>query len=174
MFMDGHHVVRRTDSYWAGISTDLTIEQELMSSVKKTGGLTRGRGITELQRAKWLLITPACAEYKLAIHSLASMSFETSKQHKTSRNSLIKRNYEDAIKLVKFLIDRKPFEHRDYLMNLETGEVADSSVNVFDAKKIGLFIRRHQVDLSFSGFDRPIFLENKIIILFLNLPDRPF
>ena len=36
MFMNDHHVVRRSDSFWAGVSTDLAIEQELMSSVKKT------------------------------------------------------------------------------------------------------------------------------------------
>ena len=52
MFMNGHHVVWGSDSFWAGVSTDLAIEQELISSVKKTGGLTCARGMTELQRAK--------------------------------------------------------------------------------------------------------------------------
>ena len=45
MFMNGHHVVWGSDSFWAGVSTDLAIEQELISSVKKTGGLTCARGI---------------------------------------------------------------------------------------------------------------------------------
>ena len=40
--MEGYHVVRRSDAYWAGLSTDLVIEQELMRSVKTTGGLTHG------------------------------------------------------------------------------------------------------------------------------------
>ena len=71
MFTNGHLVVRRSDSFWAGVSTDLALEQELMSSVKKTGGLTHGRGMTELQRAKWLLSTPACAEIKRPAHSLS-------------------------------------------------------------------------------------------------------
>ena len=53
------------------MSTDLAIEQELMSSVNKTGGLTRGRDMIKLQRAKWLLSKPACAEIKRAIHSLS-------------------------------------------------------------------------------------------------------
>ena len=39
-----------------------------MSYFKKAGGLTHGRGMTELQRAKWLLSTPACAEIKRVIH----------------------------------------------------------------------------------------------------------
>ena len=43
LFMKGHHVSRRSDRFWAGLSSDLVIEQVLMRSVKTTGGLTRGR-----------------------------------------------------------------------------------------------------------------------------------
>lgn len=41
------HVVRKSDRYWASLSTDLVIEQVLMRSLKNTGGLTRGSGLTE-------------------------------------------------------------------------------------------------------------------------------
>ena len=41
-FLDGCNVVRRSDKFFAGIGTDLMIEQELMHSVKTTGGLTHG------------------------------------------------------------------------------------------------------------------------------------
>ena len=58
-------------SFLPGVSTNLAIEQELMGSVKKTGGLTRGRAMIKLQRAKRLLSKPACAEIKRAIHSLS-------------------------------------------------------------------------------------------------------
>ena len=66
-FQEGHHVVRRTDRYWAGLSTDLTIEQVLMRSIKTSGGLTRGRGMGEMQRLVWLLSIPACADVNNAI-----------------------------------------------------------------------------------------------------------
>lgn len=36
----GFHVVRRSEIYWAGLSTDFAIEQVLMRSVKTAGGLT--------------------------------------------------------------------------------------------------------------------------------------
>lgn len=49
-FLNGLHVVRRSDRFWAGLSTDLIIEQVLMCNVKTTGGLTRGRGMSETQR----------------------------------------------------------------------------------------------------------------------------
>ena len=48
LFLKGYHVVRRSDEYWAGLSTDLVIEQELLRSLKSTGGMTRGRGMDEL------------------------------------------------------------------------------------------------------------------------------
>ena len=39
--LEGHHVVRRSNRYWAGLSTDHIIEQVRMRSVKSRGGLTR-------------------------------------------------------------------------------------------------------------------------------------
>ena len=49
-FMEGYHVVRRSDRFWAGLSPDLIIEQVLMRSIKTHDGLTRGKGMTENQR----------------------------------------------------------------------------------------------------------------------------
>ena len=49
-FEDGLHVIRRRDRYWAGLSSDIVIEQVLIRSIKTSGGLTRGRGITEQQQ----------------------------------------------------------------------------------------------------------------------------
>ena len=37
----GLHVFRRGERYWAGLSSDLVIEQVLMRSMKTSGGLTR-------------------------------------------------------------------------------------------------------------------------------------
>ena len=38
-FTMGNHVVRRTEKFWARLSTDLVIEQVLMRSIKSVGGL---------------------------------------------------------------------------------------------------------------------------------------
>ncbi len=43
----GFHTVRRSSRLWAGLWTDLTIEQVMMRSLKSRGGLTRERGVTE-------------------------------------------------------------------------------------------------------------------------------
>jgi hypothetical protein len=37
VFQSGHHVIRRSDQYWAGLSSDLVIEQDLMSTMKSSG-----------------------------------------------------------------------------------------------------------------------------------------
>jgi len=54
-FVEGKHVVRRTNKNWSGLSTDLTIKQVLMRSLKTSGGLTRGRGMTTSQRRIWVM-----------------------------------------------------------------------------------------------------------------------
>ena len=45
-FIQGLHVVRRRNCLWAGLPTELVIEQAFMRTLKTTGGLTRGRGMT--------------------------------------------------------------------------------------------------------------------------------
>ena len=49
-FQEGHHAVRRTSRCWAGLWSDLVIEQTLIRSLKSRGGLTRGRGFNDSVR----------------------------------------------------------------------------------------------------------------------------
>ena len=52
-FMEGYHVIRRSDRFWGGLSSDLVIEQVLMRSLKSVSGMTHGRGMKDLQRSVW-------------------------------------------------------------------------------------------------------------------------
>ncbi len=52
-FIDGFHFVRRSNQYGTGLSSDLVIEQALVRSLKSTGGLTHGSGITGDMRNLW-------------------------------------------------------------------------------------------------------------------------
>ena len=72
-FMEGLFDVRRSDSYWSGIFSDLYIEQVLMGSITYVGGLTRGRGFDNSNSLVWLLFTPACGEVHKAIQEVASL-----------------------------------------------------------------------------------------------------
>ena len=52
--VNGYHTVRCSDRYWSGLWTDHIIEQVMMRSLKTSGGITRGRGITESVRQLWI------------------------------------------------------------------------------------------------------------------------
>ena len=81
-FDQGLHVVRRLDRFWAGLSPDLVIEQVLMRSMQTSGGLTRGRDMTETQRFVWLMAYPVCAEINNAMQQLPGVQYNISDQHK--------------------------------------------------------------------------------------------
>ena len=81
-FLDGFHVVRRCNQCWAGLSSDLVIEQTLMRSLKSTGGLTRGSGMTEDMRNLWTLPAPVTSEYNRAMHDFTDLTYTTSPQHR--------------------------------------------------------------------------------------------
>ncbi|CAC5379382.1 unnamed protein product [Mytilus coruscus] len=47
--MSGFHVMRRSDRFWSGLSSDLVIEQVLMRCIKTTGGLTRDKELRNIE-----------------------------------------------------------------------------------------------------------------------------
>ena len=136
-FVAGFHVVRRTNRLWAGLSTDLVIEQVLMRSLKTSGGLTRGRGRTERQRVIWLLSLPASAEINRAVLELTGVHYSTSEQNKDMSKSRQARDMKDTQPLLVALAEKSPFAPHDHLMNVMTGVHAEESVNVEKAKEVG-------------------------------------
>lgn len=136
-FCNGTHVVRRSDRFWTGLSADLVIEQVLMRSFKAPGGLTRGRGLAESQRAQWLPAMPACFVVNHAMQEFTDQAFESSHQHKEMHVSRCQGDIEDRTKFLDFLTERNPFVEEPSFRNIETGVVADKSVNVENAIEIG-------------------------------------
>ncbi|KAL5019525.1 hypothetical protein ScPMuIL_002417 [Solemya velum] len=59
------------------VPLDLVIEQTLMRALKTTGGLTRGRGMEETQKTRWLLAVPACTAVNNAMQELTGAQFHT-------------------------------------------------------------------------------------------------
>ena len=51
----GFFTIRRSNRFWCGVWSDMTIEQVLMRAMKCMGGLTHGRGLTDSVIAKWIL-----------------------------------------------------------------------------------------------------------------------
>ena len=136
-FKNGFHVIRRSDRFWAGLSSDLVIESVLMRSLKATGGLTRGRGMSETQRLVWLLSMPITAEVNNAMQQLTEVDYTTSEQHKDMSDSRIKRDMKDTKTVLEFMGARDPFSEDSTLRSIVTGVIADNRVNVDKAKEVG-------------------------------------
>ena len=100
----GLHVCRLSDNLWAGLSVDLVIERCLMRSVKTTGGLTRGRGMSEIQRLVWVLSTPACAYVNEARQDFTKVHYTTSNQYKDRAPARMARDESDFNVLVQYLL----------------------------------------------------------------------
>ena len=136
-FMNGFHVIRRTNQYWAGLGSDLVIEQTLMRSLKSTGGLTRGSGMTEHQRAVWTMSAPISSTYNLAMQDFNNTMYTTSEQHKETTDARIERDRTDLEKLATKLEEHSPFSGETTLRNIITGINADKDVNVQDLFIVG-------------------------------------
>ena len=59
-FLDGFHVVRRSNQCWAGLSSDLVIEQTLMRSLKSTAWRSNSRQWDDRGHAKPLDLICTC------------------------------------------------------------------------------------------------------------------
>ena len=57
--------------------------------------MTRGRGFTELQRARWILSTPSCIDMKASLESLTTVTYESSDKQKYTRTPRLKRDYDN-------------------------------------------------------------------------------
>ena len=94
-FQEGYHTVRRSSRYWAGIWTDLTIEQVMMRSIKSRGGLTRGRGVHESARTLWINTLHRCSEIHEETSELTNVVHKTSDQHAELGASHLKKDSQD-------------------------------------------------------------------------------
>lgn len=135
-FEEGFHVVRRSNRYWAGMSTDLIIEQVLMRSVKTHEGLTRRQGFTETQRLVWGLLMPACGNINNAMQSFTGVSYKASNQHKDLSKARQTRDVSDTLALVTHLKENDLLTENPSLHNIANGMTAQQGVNVEKSREI--------------------------------------
>ena len=150
---NGHHAVRRSDRFWAGISTDLSIEQILTSAIKVRGGLTTGRGFTEAVRTTWVYSLYRNASLTAAVNDLTKIRCEASESHIDTTASRVSRDYNDVCKLLAWFKDHDPFDITDdSLRSLSTGLCSSNKdgVNCDEAKTIGEQMQREMNGKIFS------------------------
>ena len=167
-FAEGYATIRRTDKQYGGIPSDQIIEQMLMRALKTRGGLTRGRGFTEVQQAVWLLSRNVCAEVTNSVHDDLLNLKGGFEQHVKMGKTSDKKNLEDYQKTLDFFRMRNPFAtgHNE-LENIVTGKQASPIVNVFAAQAIGKAMMDKMEgtavkDFTFKRKDQAVTMASKI------------
>jgi len=126
----GFHTVRRNNRYWAGLSTDLLIEQTLMKSLKSQSGLTHGRGLTEPVRHTWVHSMHESTRLHLALKSAVQL-VSGDMAHTDCGTMRMKRDDSDCRKIVHWLHQHNPFIRCDArLTALQSGVTANDSDGV--------------------------------------------
>ena len=148
-FMKGNHTVRRTAKNWAGLSTDLGIEQILMKSLKGRGGVI-GKGLSENVTRTWTKTMHRCAEISEAVETLIGKTF--SDCHQETLPGRVERDSCDLEKVTEFFVDHNPFEVVGQMVCLTSGLIDDNkSVNCDESESVGSSIHAKMEGKSYSG-----------------------
>ncbi|KAG7165603.1 hypothetical protein Hamer_G013102 [Homarus americanus] len=169
--MGGFHVIRCSNQCWSGLNSDLVIEQTLMRSLKSSGGLTHGSGMTEEMCALWTMSIPITSEYNNAMQEFNDLTYTTSEQHRESTEARMKRDHSDLEKIKEKLSTCMPFSPDPSLRNIITGLVAKEDVNVHEYETVGNEIIEKMVGkpvfgISFKWKDRAKTLAHESTIKF--------
>ncbi len=144
----GFHAVRGSTRYWAGLWTDLVIEQVMMRSIKSRGGLTKGRGITESVRLQWIYTMHKCAGIHDAMTTLTDVKTTGSEQHIELGKSRCKCDFQDLLKIQEWFDQHEPFDVKEVaLRSLSSGltSTEGDGINPDKANEVGLKIQM-QID----------------------------
>ena len=148
-FMLGNHTVRRIEKKWAGIWTDMSIEQILMKSLKGRGGVI-GKGMTENVIRVWTKTMHRCAEVSNAMNNLF-LAVNPNNQRKELFAGRVKRDNDDFKKIQAWFQTHNPFECGEKLISLDSGLVDENnSVNCDRAEEIGVSIQSQLDGVSFT------------------------
>jgi hypothetical protein len=145
-FMKGMHTVRRSDRFWAGLSTDLVIEQTLMKSIKGRGGLSHGRGFDENVAKLWLKSRGECAKINSVMNDLVGLSSVHS-EHTDVSKARIARDTSDVMKIWTFLDANSPFRFADCtkLISLISGVSLDPTTMLIVTKPTNRPVSRRKI-----------------------------
>ncbi len=71
------------------------------------------------------------------MQKVINVAYEASEQHKETSQMRLSRDFEDSMKILQYAVARNPLDECRDLVSIDTGEVAISSVNIDNTKKIG-------------------------------------
>ena len=148
----GRHAIKRSERFWAGLWSDLVIQQVLMRSVKSREDLSRGRGMYENARTIWIHSMHRLAGVHGAMSALTGQIHQTSDQHVKEREARIERDQRDIRTLQNWFEDRSPFTDTKELVSVANGITAskESGINCDNAEEIGAKIQQSLDDVNYQ------------------------
>ena len=117
------------------------------------GGITRRKGMDELDRLIWVLSRPTCSKINSLMQNVIGVKLSTAEQHQELNNSREKRDYTDTHTLINYLRPHIPLNGgQNELKNISTGVLSVCSVNVYEAKEVGHKIIQKKSGSSIEAF----------------------
>lgn len=153
-FENGFNTGRRADNFWSGVFTDMLIEQDLMRILKIEGGMI-GRTITESTLARWILAMPFTNDICKEVEKFCGIRFASSEQHVDARDSRIKRDNADILKMFEWFKEHNPFPNLSSIISLSTGLTGNENINSYDCFEIGKTNLQDIVGKSFTTVKFP-------------------
>jgi len=152
-FMSGYgHCVRRSERFWAALSTDLVIEQTMMKAIKSRGGLTHGRGLSESVRILWVKTMHKSAGVFSSLNSFTEFG-NTEVSHIDLGDSRRRHDISDIHKLIDWFEKNDPFQVSDHrLHSLFSGITAgeEDDINCDGAEAVGDCLMEKMNNMMFS------------------------
>lgn len=150
-----NHSVRRSDLYFAKISTDQTIEQTLMKTMKIEGGPFR-RGATPSVVFKWIRAMLFTTDVVDGMEEFCRVSFKSSYQHIDASDSRINEDSKAVDKITQFFQIHNPFPDVQEVIAISSGVVGNETINCYEAFDIGINLRRKMKDCNFKDMKMTI------------------
>jgi hypothetical protein len=101
MFVSGAYVARLSGRVWAGLPTDLTIEQAMIRGIEERGGVTHGRGANKSVQAIGLATVHHTAAVKTSSSEFVNLEYCHNEAQLLGR-SRAKRDNADLEKVLQF------------------------------------------------------------------------
>lgn len=134
----GYFTIRRSEKFWSGIWSDMTIEQTMMKNMKSIGGLTHGRGMSESVLMRWTLGMVALQNICEEVEKFTYTSSSTSEQHIDMRRTRMERDDRDVGKMQNWLSTHPPFPVLNAVMSISSGVVGSEKVNCHMSQDCGI------------------------------------
>ena len=105
----------------------MVIEQDMMRSLKTSGGLPRGRGMNDRSRIQWISSTHESAKIHDDVTSLTNTHISSSEQNVDLTPSRISRDTSYNNKMYDWLLQHNPFmQGDDRLKSPSTGVIGQN------------------------------------------------